>query len=111
MASTFRQELIEQLGFEPPQGYLDYLLAAESPYQFGGAYLVEVDELVQYNADYYAAEAYRGYFLIGSDGGGEALAIEKATSNFVVVPFIGHDEETAIVMGRTWDEFFIASSS
>jgi hypothetical protein len=105
MSSTYRQELINQLGFEPPHGYLAYLLATESSYQFGGAYLVEDDELLQYNADYEADEFYPSYFLIGSDGGGEAFAIEKVTGNFVQLPFIGHDEDTATVVGRTWPEF------
>ena len=105
MASSYRQELINQLGFEPPQGYLAYLLATESVYQFGGAYLVEDDELLAFNADHEAEEFYPGYFLIGSDGGGEVFAIEKTTGNFVQLPFIGHDEETATVVGRTWPEF------
>jgi hypothetical protein len=105
MASTYRQELIDQFGFKPPHDYLAYLLTAESKYQFGGAYLVEDDELLAYNADYEAAEFYSGYFLIGSDGGGEAFAIEKATGNFVQLPFIGHEEETATIIGRTWSEF------
>lgn len=94
-----------QLDFELPKEYLDYLFSTESKYEFGGAYLVEADELLQHNTDYEAAELYPGYFLIGSNGGGEALAIEKATNNFVLTPFIGHDEETPIVIGRTWGEF------
>jgi len=105
MALPYREELISQLGFQPPQGYLAYLLATESIHQFGGAYLVEDDELVSFNADYEASEFFPGYFLIGSDGSGEAFAIEKATGNFVQLPFIGHDEETATVVGRTWPEF------
>ncbi|MGI4741140.1 MAG: hypothetical protein ACRYG7_38730 [Janthinobacterium lividum] len=105
MASTYRQELISQLGFEPPQDYLSYLLAAESIYQFGSAYLVEDDELLHYNTDHEAAEFYPGYFLIGSDGRGEAFAIEKATGNFIQTPFIGHDAETATIVGRAWPEF------
>lgn len=104
MASTYRQELVDQFGFEPPQDYLTYLLAAESTHQFGWAYLVEADELVQYNADHEAAEAYLGYFLIGAHDG-EAFAIEKATGRFVETPFIGHDGETPIILGLTWPEF------
>jgi hypothetical protein len=105
MASTYHQELLNQLGFEPPQGYLAYLLSTESIYQFGSAYLIEDDELLSFNADHEADEFYPGYFLIGSDGGGEAFAIGKTTGSFVQFPFIGHDEETATVVGRTWLEF------
>lgn len=105
MASTYHQELLNQLGFAPPQDYLAYLLATESVYQFGGAYLVEDDELLSFNADHEADDFYPGYLLIGSDGGGEAFAIEKTTGNFIQLPFISHDEETATVVGRTWPEF------
>jgi len=105
MDSTYRQELINQFGFTPPQGYLAYLLATESTYQFGGAYLIEDDELASFNADHEADDYYPGYFLIGSNGSGEAFAIEKAMGNFIQFPFIGHDEETATVVGRTWPEF------
>lgn len=105
MLPQYQRDFLETLDFKPPAEYMAYLFAVESTFEFGGAHLVEADELAQFNADYEAAELYAGYFLISSDGGGEAFAIEKATSNFVAIPFIGHDEETAIVIGRTWDEF------
>ncbi|MFD1873166.1 hypothetical protein [Hymenobacter bucti] len=105
MVSQYQRDFLAQLDFELPKEHLAYLFSAESTYQFDGAYLVEDHELLQYNADREAAEVYPGYFLIGADGGGEALAIEKDTGNFVAVPFIGHDEETAVVIGRTWDDF------
>lgn len=105
MASSYQQGFLAQLDFKLPKEYLAYLFATESTYQFGGAYLLEDDALLQYNAEHEAAEFYPGYFLIGSDGGGEAFAIEKATGNFVQTPFIGHDAETPAVVGRTWPEF------
>jgi hypothetical protein len=104
MALTYRQELLDQFGFAPPSDYLTYLLTAESTFDFGAAYLVEADELLQYNIDYDAAERFPGYFLIGAQDG-EALAIEKATGHFIQTPFIGHDEETPIILGLTWSEF------
>jgi hypothetical protein len=67
--------------------------------------LVEADELIEFNATREAEEFYAGYFLIGSGGGGEAFVIEKATGNFIMTPYIGHDDETPIVVGRTWPEF------
>ncbi|GAB3636327.1 hypothetical protein GCM10027422_19170 [Hymenobacter arcticus] len=105
MASQYQQNFLKQLDFKLPKEYLAYLSATESTYQFGGAYLIEDDELLHYNADYNAAEFYPGYFLIGSNGGGEAFALEKATGRFVETPFIGHDEETPIILGLTWAEF------
>jgi len=105
MPLSHHQHLLAQLDFELPQAYASYLLASESSYQFGSAYLLEDDELVAFNADYDADDFYPGYFLIGSTGGGEAFAIEKATGNFSQLPLIGHSEETATVVGRTWREF------
>jgi hypothetical protein len=105
MLPPYQHDSLAQLDFELPKDYLTYLRSAESTYEFGSAYLVEDDELVRYNADHQAAEFYPGYFLIGSDGGGEAFAIEKATQHFVQTPFIGHDEETPIILGLTWNEF------
>lgn len=99
-----QQEFIAQLNFQLPQDYLAYLFNADPTDNFGAAFLVEADELLQFNADYEAAMYYAGYFLIGGQDG-EALAIEKATGYFVATPFIGHDEETPIILGRTWAEF------
>ena len=105
MLPQYQQEFLETLDFDFPKEYLAYLFTAESTHEFAGAFLVEVDDLLQYNESYKADEFYPGYFLIGSDGGGEAFAIEKATGNFVQTPFIGHDEETPDVLGRAWPEF------
>ena len=104
MLPQYQQEFLETLDFKPPTEYIAYLFATESTYQFGWAFLVEADELTQYNADYEAAESYPGYFLIGAHDG-EAFAIEKTTGRFVETPFIGHDEETPIILGLTWPEF------
>lgn len=104
MLPQYQQDFLAQLSFELPQEYLAYLFSTESTYDFGAAYLVEADELMQYNVDYEAAQNYTGYFLIGAQDG-EAFAIEKVTGHFVGIPFIGHDEETPIILGITWSEF------
>ena len=105
MSSPYQQAFLNTLDFKPPAAYLAYLFTAESAYQFGSAYLVEDHELLQYNSEHDAADSYPGYFLIGSNGAGEAFAIEKATGRFVETPFIGHDEESPIILGLTWPEF------
>lgn len=105
MIPKYQQDFVATLDCAPSKEYLSYLFHAESIYEFGGAYLIEADEMLQFNADYRASEFFPGYFLIGSDGGGEAFAIEKATGNFVQLPFIGPDEDAVAVVGRTWPEF------
>ncbi|TDN40325.1 hypothetical protein E4631_11735 [Hymenobacter sp. UV11] len=104
MFPPYQQDFLAQLDFTLPPAYLAYLFASESTYQFGRAYLIEADELLQFNADHDAAEFYPGYFLIGAHEG-EAFAMEKATGRFVETPLIGHDEETPIILGLTWPEF------
>ena len=105
MSPSHQQDLKAQLDFKLPLAYLAYLSDTDSTYQFGSAYLVEDHELLQYNTDHDSAELYPGYFLIGSDGGSEAFAIEKATGRFVLTPFIGHDADTPAILGFTWAEF------
>ena len=105
MQPQHQKDFLETLDFEPPKEYVAYLFTADSAHEFGAAYLIEADELLQFNADYKADEFYPGYFLIGSDGGGEAFAIRKESGNFIQMPFIGYDEETPTVVGRTWPEF------
>lgn len=104
MPPHYQQAFLNTLDFKPPADYLAYLFTAESVYQFGSAYLLEADDLLQFNDDHEATEFYPGYFLIGARGG-EAFAIEKATGRFVEMPFIGHDEETPVILGLTWPEF------
>ena len=83
MLSQYQQDFLGTLDFAPLKEYVANLFSVESTYEFGGAYLIEAYELQQFNADYKAQEFYPGHLLIGSDGGGEAFAIEKADSNFV----------------------------
>lgn len=105
MPPSYHQQLLAELDFTPPKGYLDYLLTVESSHEFGGAYLVAEHELLRYNEDHEAATVYPGYFLIGSDAGGEAFAVEKATGKFVQLPFNGLAEEAPVILGLTWPEF------
>ncbi|RZL14567.1 MAG: hypothetical protein EOO62_05115 [Hymenobacter sp.] len=105
MIPQYQQDFLAQFDFKFPPAYLAYLFSAESTYDFGAAYLIEADELIQFNTDHETDEFYPGYFLIGANGGGEAFAIEKDTGHFIQTPFIGHDEETPIVLGLTWPEF------
>lgn len=101
------------LDFNLPADYLSFIffnniIYKEQNYSYlseCGDYLYAANELIKVNSEYLADEFYPGYFLIGSNGGGEAYAIEKTSGYFVMTPFIGHDEETPILTGRTWPEF------
>ncbi|NML64636.1 hypothetical protein HHL22_05400 [Hymenobacter sp. RP-2-7] len=109
-----QQTLLAALDFTPPSDYLVFIFSNNiihdhcnySYLGIDGSYLYGATDLIATNLDYNAAEFYPGYLLIGSNGGGEALAIEKATGYFVVTPFIGHDEETPVIIGQTWPAFW-----
>ena len=108
-----KEGIFSGLDFNPPSEYLSFVFSNNIVYNGEnhsylsscGDYLYAATKLIELNLEYRADEFYPGYFLIGSDGGGEAYAIEKATSHFIMTPFIGHDEETPILVGRTWPEF------
>ncbi len=61
-------------------------------------------DLIKANRDYNADENYPGFFLIGTDGGGEACAIEKKTGSLYIIPFIGSLPEDAIFVGNSFQE-------
>jgi hypothetical protein len=47
---------------------------------------------------------FKGLVLIGSDGGGEAVAIDRASGRYVMTPFIGDEPDTRIDAGGTFAE-------
>lgn len=61
-------------------------------------------DLIKINHDYNTDENYPGFFLIGTDGGGEACAIEKKTGSLYIIPFIGSIPEDAIFIGNSFQE-------
>ena len=61
-------------------------------------------ELAELNRGYEANETYPGFFLIGSDGGGEACVIEKGTGSLYLTPFIGNIPGDNISIGSSYDE-------
>lgn len=53
----------------------------------------------------YAVEEFApGYIGIGSDGGGEMIALAPS-GEVVAMPFVGMEPEEAVVLAPTWDEF------
>jgi hypothetical protein len=106
--------ILSALDFNLPTGFLSFISSNNIVYDGEnysylsncGDYLYAAARLVEVNSEYRVDEFYPSYFLIGSNGGGEAYAIEKATGRFIITPFIGHDEETSILVGQTWPEFF-----
>ena len=70
--------------------------------------LWRAEDLAERNAGYEVREFAPGFTYFGSDGGGEGCAWDLRTdrkSNYVVLPFIGPDAESAVPCGNTFEEF------
>jgi hypothetical protein len=99
-------------GLEFPRDYLALMSLVDGGEAFvgSGGYLVlwPAGELLQSNDDVQAKEFFPGLFLIGGDGGGEAVALRRSGDGgveLVLTPFIGHSPNYARPGGRTLQEF------
>ena len=63
-----------------------------------------LSELEERNRNYEVQQQAPGYVGIGSDGGGELIALSP-TGETVVMPFIGMEPKEAVVVARSWLEF------
>jgi hypothetical protein len=103
-------EAARTLEIEFPRDYVQFMRQAnggEGPVgEHGHLQLWRIEDLVDRNAGYRADEFFPGHVLIGSNGGGEAVALRRSASGveLVLVPFVG-DIEDALVGGATFEEF------
>jgi len=94
-----------------PKEYADFLRMADGGEGFIGenAYTIfwRVEELLRLNREYEVELDAPGLLLIGSDGGGEAFAIDYLTDSLpiVSVPFVGMHRSVIDVLGRSFLEF------
>jgi hypothetical protein len=63
--------------------------------------------LIEYNKGYKVAEFAPGFFLIGSDGGGEAYAFDLSSLDSAVleIPFIPLDRRESRRIADSFDSF------
>jgi hypothetical protein len=91
-----------------PASYLDFMRIANGGSGFAGnrhVILWEVERLLERNKTYHAAECAPNLFLIGSDGSGEAYAVDMDKGDGVIyqVPFIGMEPNYAEFVARSID--------
>jgi hypothetical protein len=84
------------LGLEFPTDYLSFMKRWDGGEGLVGedGYLVlyPVREIVAINEQWNAREFFPGHVIVGSDGGGEAIALQYEAGRFcgfVLVPFVG----------------------
>jgi len=60
--------------------------------------------IAENNQGYQVEEQVPGYIGIGSDGGGEMIAIAP-TGEVVILPFVGMESKEAVVVAASWNAF------
>jgi len=83
-----------------PDEYLAFLRRTNGGEGFVGeayAMLWRCEDLIEYNQNYQVEELAPGFFLIGSNGGGEAYAFNLSSGSPVLyeLPFIGMESQYA----------------
>ena len=107
------QDFITQISFNLPEGFIDFFKESNGAYiTTENAYVAlwPITEMLQLNEGYRVSEFVPEFFLIGSNGGGEAYAIEKETGYIFEIPFIVMTKEDAILKSKTFTEFIKLST-
>ncbi|PTS99127.1 cell wall assembly protein [Pedobacter sp. HMWF019] len=94
--------------FALPNDFLDFFKksdGAEIRTEDHYVLLWPIPEIIQLNEDYGVEEYAPGFFLFGSDGGGTAYAIEKATGFIFELPFIAMSKDEAIFKSKNFTDF------
>jgi hypothetical protein len=104
-------KFLSQIDFKFPIGYLEFMSASNGAEgMLKNSYLIlwPIEDLIQANQEYYVDEFAPGFFIIGSNGGGMAFAIDKEKGALYEMPFIGMSRDEAEFRADDF-EGFIAS--
>jgi hypothetical protein len=101
----------KQSGITLPEEYVCFLRKMNGGTGFVGSNYVDlwaVDTLIEYNRGYGAGEFVPELLLLGSDGGGQALAFDRRNRNWpvIMVPFIPLDIREAVIIAPSFDVLF-----
>jgi hypothetical protein len=97
------KEFSSKVNFKLPQGYLEFMSNSNGAEgQLASSYFIlwSIDELFDLNEQYHVDEFAPGFFIIGSDGGDTAFAIDKRTGELYDMPFVGMSREEATLRAR-----------
>lgn len=96
-------EFLSASKFQLPTDYLDFAQRMNRGEGFVGELFIRlfrVEELLKMNIGYSFQEFFPGFFLFGSDGGGEAFAFRTSEDNAVYrLPFVGLPEDAVKITG------------
>lgn len=104
------QQFEVQSGILLPKDYADFLCWANGGEGFiGSAYLIlwRLEDLLNLNLSYQVREYAPGLLLFGSDGGGEAFALDtrQVIKPILSVPFVGMNINNARFVADTFTAF------
>jgi hypothetical protein len=110
------EKIARNLSFHLPESYLKFMLARNGGEGFiGKSYLVlwQIEELIVKNNAYRADEFVPGFFLFGSDGGGEAYAFDtrSETCGIVSIPSVVLGIEDAKRVASDFESFLSVLSA
>lgn len=67
--------------------------------------LFPIDELEEINKEYETETEVPNFLVIGTNGGGVGIFINKNNCNIYSIPFIGMQEEDAVLLANSFSEF------
>jgi len=62
-------------------------------------------EILSLNKEYQVEEFATDFILLGTNGGGIVLAMEKMTAEFYAIPFIGFEKSDGQFLAKNFTEF------
>lgn len=99
-----------RIGNELPNDYIQFLMICNGAEGFisPGSYVMlwSIEDAIKWNQDYQVDEFAPGFFIFGSDGGGEAFAFDWQSKGAVVLlPFVGMSRDGARRIATTFSSF------
>lgn len=96
------------LNFEYPNDYLSYMNSIKDNEVYSDNGFIELfsfDDLQEINEEYETEKYIPNYIAIGTNGGGVGIFINKNNEKIYSIPFIGMDENDAILLADSFSEF------
>ena len=104
------KEFLSKINFLLPSGYLDFMRGTNGAEIYSGEeYLLlwPITDLLVLNRGYAVETFIPDFFLIGSDGGDTAYAVEKNTGKIFEMPFIGMSKDEALYRFEDFNELLV----
>jgi len=96
------------IDFTLPVGFIDFFNetdGADISTDNHNVVLWPLTEMIKLNKEYKVEEYAPDFFIIGSDGGNTAYAVERCTGFIFELPFIVMSNEEAVFRNKTFTEF------